>query len=215
MENIKVYIKQNDINNYLLKHKDDETLKYKEALFLNYLEESEYDTEEKREMLGINLDSTTYNFQDYINNLKKKHSPTVKDISLILVPSLGLNSLYAGDINIGVNYIYNYARLLDDNANIEKVIKESIYRLRNISKEYYSRYEGVDYPIREIGVLNDTLGKYAKLRHIGIINYNGSDFSLIGKDRCEKELESYASIYGFDTVEIIKEYTKELKRNEI
>ena len=84
MENIKVYIKQNDINNYLLKHKDDETLKYKEALFLNYLEESEYDTEEKREMLGINLDSTTYNFQDYINNLKEKHSPTVKDISLIL-----------------------------------------------------------------------------------------------------------------------------------
>lgn len=215
MDNLNIYIKQKDVNKYLLRHKDEEQLKYREALFLNYLEESSYDTEEKREILGVDLDSTAYTFEEYISDLKKKHSPTVKDISLILVPALGLNSLYAGDINVGVNYIYNYARLLDDNANIEKVIKEAIYRLRNVSKEYYSRYENVDYPIREIGILNDTLGKYARLRHIGIINYNGSDFSLIGKDRCEKELESYGKIYGFDTVETIKEYTKELKREEI
>ena len=212
MKNLKINIKEDDIKNYLLKHKDDENIKYKEALFLKYLDDTSFDTEEKREILGVNIDSTTYNFNEYIANIKEKHSPSTEDISLILVPALGLNSLYAGDINISINYINNYARLLDDNANIEKVITESIYRLRNISKEYAKRHTGIDYPIREIGILNDTLGKYAKLRHMGIIDYNSSDFSLIGKERCEKELESYSKIYGFDTVETIKEYTKELKR---
>ena len=212
MKNLNIYIKEKDIKSYLLKHKNDKKIKYKEALFLKYLDDTEFDTEEKKEMANISIDSNAIDFNTYINCLKDKHSPTVEDICLILVPALGLNSLYAGDINISIDYINNYARLLDDNANMEKVVKESLYRLRNISKEYSLRHKGVDYPIREIGVLNDTLGRYAKLRHNGIIEYNGSDFSFIGKDRCEKELESYSNIYGYDTVEIIKEYTKELRR---
>lgn len=214
MENLRIFINSNDIKKYLLSHKDDKNLKYKEALFLKYLDDTNMYTKEKFEMGGIDTNNKELlTFEKYIELIKKSNNIETSDISLMLVPALGLNGLYTGDIDIGVKYIYNYARLLDENANMEKVIKEAIYRLRNYSKEYYNSMNKIDYPIKEIGIFNDTLGRYAKLRNIGVINYNGRDFSLIGKDRCEKELASYSEIYGSDAVEIIKDYTKELKKD--
>lgn len=195
MKNLKIY--EENIDKYLLENK--ENLKYKELLFIKYLEN--------------NKDDKYDSFNDYLNNIKEKHSPDINDICLILVPALGLNSLYTGDTNIDQNYINNYARLLDDNADMEKVLKETIYRLRNISIEYASNHNDIDYPIKQIGIFNDILRRYVKLRCMGIIGEKSNDFSLIGKDRCKKELEVYSDIYGNDTVEIIKEYTKELKRD--
>lgn len=212
MDNLKIYIDSKDIDKYLLNHKEDKKIKYKEALFIKYLKDISYN-EYGKKSLSLFLDPCPEDFDTYISRIKKKHSPDIEDISLILVPALGLNGLYTGDINVGINYINNYARLLDDSANMEKVIKETMYRLRNISKEYANNHNNIDYPIKQIGVFNDILGRYAKLRNLGIIDYNGSDFSLIGKDRCEKELENYTDVYGYNTVEIIKEYTKELKKD--
>ena len=213
MENLRIFINSNDIKKYLLSHKDDKNLKYKEALFLKYLDDTNMYTKEKFEMGGIDTNNKELlTFEKYIELIKKSNNIEVADISLMLVPALGLNGLYAGDIDIGVKYIYNYARLLDENANMEKVIKEAIYRLRNYSKEYYNSMNKIDYPIKEIGIFNDTLGRYVKLITLGLINFTGKDFSLIGKDRCEKELEIYSQIFGTEPVSIIREYVKNLKK---
>lgn len=212
MENLNLYVEYEDILNYFLHHKEEKNLKYKEALFIKYLEDNSFNDYEKKEKIGLHIDFPCDNFETYINNLKEKHNPDISDISLILVPALGLNKLYTGDTNTKLNYINNYTGLLDDSADIEKVITETIYRLRDISDEYTNNHSDIDYPIKQIGIFNDTLERYVILRKKGIIDYN-NDFSLIGIDRCNKELDIYKDIYGSDTIETIKEYTKELKRN--
>ena len=222
MNNLKLYINDKDIDKYLLLHKNDETIKDKEALFLKYLSDTDDKTFEKTEMylaktsdkLGfyekhniINL----FTFKEYLEIIKEGKFIDINDICLMLVPALGLNSLYVGDIKIGLRYINNFSYLLD--IDTISLVKDAVYRLRRYSKEYdnnLDKYE-LDLDIKRIGVFNDTLGNYARLRHIGIIDYTGDDFSLIGKERCEKELEEYANIYGNEPIEIIKEYVKELK----
>lgn len=211
MENFEIYIKSNDISNYMLEHK--ENLKYKEALFIKYLEDNAKDDYEKKQKIGLHINYPCDNFDTYLRKLRNKDNLDISDISLILVPALGLNNLYTGDVNNDDNYINNYARLLDDNADMEKVLMEAIYHLKNISNEYSNSLNDIDSSIKQLATFNETLRKYIKLRKIGIIESNNNDFSLIGKDRCNKELDIYTTIYGFYTVNIIKNYTKELKRN--
>lgn len=214
MENLKIYIKSSDIKKYMLLNSD--KLKYKEALFLRYLDDTDKNTKEKYEMINIDAcGRDLFSFDKYLYIISENHIIQTADIALMLVPALGLNSLFTGDINIDSSSICNFASLLDYNAGMEKVIKEAIERLRFYSKEYANSKNEIDYPIKEIGIFNDILGMYVKLRNYGIIAFNGSDFSLIGKNRCMEELDSYSNIYGAEPVEIIKEYAKELKEGHI
>ena len=223
MNNLKLYINNKDVDNYLLLHKNDERFKYKEALFLKYLADTDNKTFEKAEMyLAKSNDKlgfyekfnvrNLFSFKKYLDLVNEGRFIDINDICLMLVPALGLNSLYVGDIKIGLRYINNFSYLLD--IDTVSLVKDAVYKLRRYSKEYdnnLDKYE-LDLDIKRIGVFNDTLGNYARLRHIGIIDYTGDDFSLIGKERCEKELEEYANIYGDKPVEIIKDYVKELKK---
>ena len=42
MDNLKIYIDSKDIDKYLLNHKEDKKIKYKEALFIKYLKDISY-----------------------------------------------------------------------------------------------------------------------------------------------------------------------------
>ena len=216
-----INITEEDKNKYLIAHKKDSDIKYREALFLKYLDDTDDKTLEKVEMYLKKLDDKSefykknnvtdlFNFRRYLELIRSCRNIDVYDISLMLVPALGLNNLFIGDIKISSDYINNFSYLLDMNAIL--LVEGAIYRLRNYSKEYdRSCSGGMDKSIKNIGIFNDTLGNYVRLRNLGIIEYN-YDFSFIGKDRCEIELYEYSEIYGKEPVEIIKEYAKELKK---
>lgn len=219
---MKINVTQEDIDKYMLAHKSDIDIKYKEALFLKYLDDTDDKTLEKVEMYVKKLDDKSefykktnvtdlFNFKKYLELISSCRNIDVYDISLMLVPALGLNNLYVGDIEIESNYINNFSYLLDMNTIL--LVEGAIFRLRNYSKEYdRSCTGGMDKSIKNIGVFNDTLGNYVRLRDLGVIDYPNDDFTLIGKDRCEVELYEYSEIYGKEPVEIIKEYAKELKK---
>ena len=59
MENIKCEITEQDIREYLKKHKNDETIKYREAMFVKYIRERQVITCESLEIL-----MQKYNFED-------------------------------------------------------------------------------------------------------------------------------------------------------
>ena len=223
MRNLKIYINDKDVDKYLLLHKNDSNFKYKEALFLKYLDDTDDKTFEKTEMLLSKSNDklgfyerhnvkNLFSFEKYLELTSAGKFIDIKDICIMLVPALGLNSLYTGDIKIGLRYINNFSYLLD--VDTTSLIQEAVFRLRRYSKEYDNNLDKseIDLNLKRIGIFNDTLGNYARLRHLGIIDYREDDFSLIGKDRCNQELEMYSQIFGSEPVEIIKEYAKELKK---
>ena len=218
---MQININKQDIDKYMLIHKNDGNIKYREALFLKYLNDTDNKTFEKAEMYLKKIKDKEefyrcydvfelFNFNKYIELISSCRNIDIYDISLMLVPALGQQELYAGDIKIGYKYIQNFSYLLD--MDTVSLINGAVYSLRNYSKEYDNSYiSKIDLDIKRIGILNDTLGNYVRLRKLGIIEHREDDFTLIGKERCEKELEKYSEIYGEEQVEIIKEYAKRLK----
>jgi len=223
MENLKVYITNDDIKKYLLIHKEDENIKYKEVLFLKYLNDTDYRTLEKFDMYLRHVKDRKsfyekynildlFTFDKYVSIISQYHNIELEDIMLMLIPILELNDLFISDINKDNSYINNYSYLLNPVIKIEDFINELIFNLKGLSKEYKNSAGKniVDLNIKRIAVFNDILDDYINLHEAGIINSN-DNFSLIGKERCEQEIASYSEIYGNRPIEIIESYVKEIK----
>lgn len=203
MENIKFEITEKDIKEYLKEHKDDEDIKYKEAMFIKYIKEQEILTKEKIEMLmkKYNLENVSISgIYDYDNHgiLKRQSLQTftsyldginnldISGVCHILIPTLGFYDEYRSDYQlIGVPYIGLNALSIKLIGTIPEDIK---VQLTSAIEDYY------------------TVGKIDKIH-----NHNHSTLINIrmGKEHCRKELQEYEEIYGEEPVKIIRKSIRE------
>lgn len=204
MINVNFEITERDIQEYLKKHKEDESIKYREAMFVKYMKEQEGITCEALEILAKKYNwedrviSGTYQY-DYLGVLKQESLPNfnsylngiqnldISGICHILIPTLGYYyDEYREDYQlIGVPYIGLNALSMKLIGTIPENINE---QLTTAIEDYY------------------TVGKIDKFHY-----HNRSAFINIrmGRDHCRKELQEYSSIYGEEPIKIIRKKIRE------
>ena len=201
MENIKFEINEQDIREYLKKYENDEAIKYKEAMFVKYMRANQ----EKitKESLVILMEK--YNFKDsrvdgiyYIDNhrglksnnlfdfgsyLKSIKKLDISGICHILIPALGYYN---------ASEFYNRIFYSIANGVVEKM------KMNDIMFEFILKKAIEDYCISDLISINSEKHQKFTLKKI----------NLMEKNRCEKELIEYSSIYGKTKVKQICDIVK-------
>lgn len=198
MENIKFEITKQDIKEYLKQHKDDESIKFKEAMFVKYMREQESLTKESLEILmcmyngedikpsGIYMecprstDKMFYELPDFNKYLKQIENLDISGICHILIPTITYYNENKPSIPIGVinNYLrelaYKFNICVDD--NLGAIVRNTIINYR----------------------ICDELGVAEDLDFIPFIIPFKMD-----KEQSEKRLQEYVNIYGKEKVKVI------------
>ncbi len=198
MENIKFEITEQDIREYLKKHKNDEAIKYREAMFVKYIRERQVITCESLEILmqkynfeddridgiyhrdnyGILKSESLINFSSYLDGI---NDLDISGICHILIPTLGYYDTASKNFSLITNEI---AKELEINGrNFDEALRTAIdnYCVSDLINIYYEEHFGF------------TLEK----------------ISLMKKNRCRKELMEYSHIYGEDNVKQIRKIIRE------
>ena len=198
MENIKCEITEQDIREYLKKHKNDEAIKYREAMFVKYIRERQVITCESLEILmqkynfeddridgiyhrdnyGILKSESLINFSSYLDGI---NNLDISGICHFLIPTLGYYDTASKNFSLITNEI---AKELEINGrNFDEALITAIdnYCVSDLINIYYEEHFGF------------TLER----------------ISLMKKNRCRKELMEYSHIYGEDNVKQIRKIIKE------
>lgn len=198
MENIKCEITEQDIREYLKKHKNDEAIKYREAMFVKYIRERRVITCESLEILmqkynfeddridgiyhrdnyGILKSESLINFSSYLDGI---NNLDISGICHILIPTLGYYDTDSKNFSLITNEI---AKELEINGrNFDEALRTAIdnYCVSDLINIY--REEHFCFTLERI--------------------------SLMKKNRCRKELMEYSHIYGEDNVKQIRKIIKE------
>lgn len=194
MEKINFEITKDDVKNYLKRHENDQNIKYKEALFVQYIKNQKKLTKEAMEILmwkyndefvsPVEINSSSCNifhevpsFDSYLNNIKNLD---ISGICHILIPSFG------------------YYEYMDPCYScLEKIPSKLLGTTDQKQNDYL------------VGAINDyyLLGKVDKVMFSDILL--AIDIKMSRK-MCEMELQTYSLIYGEDSVKKIKNLVKEL-----
>lgn len=198
MENIKCEITEQDIREYLKKHKNDEAIKYREAMFVKYIRERQVITCESLEILmqkynfeddridgiyhkdnyGILKSESLINFSSYLDGI---NNLDISGICHILIPTLGYYDTASKNFSLITNEI---AKELEINGrNFDEALRTAI--------DNYC--------------VSDLINIYDE-EHFG---FTLERISLMKKNRCRKELMEYSHIYGEDNVKQIRKIIKE------
>ena len=198
MENIKFEITEQDIREYLKKHKNDEAIKYREAMFVKYIRERQVITCESLEILmqkynfeddridgiyhrdnyGILKSESLINFSSYLDGI---NNLDISGICHILIPTLGYYDTASKNFSLITNEI---AKELEINGrNFDEALRTAI--------DNYC--------------VSDLINIYDE-EHFG---FTLERISLMKKNRCRKELMEYSQIYGEDNVKQIRKIIKE------
>ena len=198
MENIKCEITEQDIREYLKKHKNDEAIKYREAMFVKYIRERQVITCESLEILmqkynfeddridgiyhrdnyGILKSESLINFSSYLDGI---NNLDISGICHILIPTLGYYDTASKNFSLITNEI---AKELEINGrNFDEALRTAI--------DNYC--------------VSDLINIYDE-EHFG---FTLERISLMKKNRCRKELMEYSQIYGEDNVKQIRKIIKE------
>lgn len=198
MENIKCEITEQDIREYLKKHKNDEAIKYREAMFVKYIRERRIITCESLEILmqkynfeddridgiyhrdnyGILKSESLINFSSYLDGI---NNLDISGICHILIPTLGYYDTASKNFSLITNEI---AKELEINGrNFDEALRTAI--------DNYC--------------VSDLINIYRE-EHFG---FTLERISLMKKNRCRKELMEYSHIYGEDNVKQIRKIIKE------
>ena len=198
MENIKFEITEPDIREYLKKHRNDEAIKYREAMFVKYMREHQEITCETLEILmqkynfeddridgiyhrdnyGILKSESLINFSSYLDGI---NNLDISGICHILIPTLGYYDTASKNFSLITNEI---AKELEINGrNFDEALRTAIdnYCVSDLINTYYEEHFGF------------TLER----------------ISLMKKNRCRKELMEYSHIYGEDNVKQIRKIIRE------
>ena len=198
MEEIKFEINEQDIREYLKKHRNDEAIKYREAMFVKYIRERQVITCESLEILmqkynfeddridgiyhkdnyGILKSESLINFSSYLDGI---NDLDISGICHILIPTLGYYDTASKNFSLITNEI---AKELEINGrNFDEALRTAIdnYCVSDLINIYYEEHFGF------------TLER----------------ISLMKKNRCRKELMEYSHIYGEDNVKQIRKIIKE------
>lgn len=205
MENIKFEITEEDIKGYLKAHKDDEAIKYKEAMFVKYLKENGIITRESLEILMKKYNSIsvpivgTFAHYDKHNNflqnpldsfslyLKYIKNLDISGICHILIPTLGYYGIGKNEykllkpLNLGMNALsYNLTKKRPD-------INTMKFELRRACEDY------------ELAGKISLDPSYSTKCNVNI---------HMGREHCRKELLEYSFIYGEEPVDEIRKYIR-------
>lgn len=198
MEKIEFEITEPDIREYLKQHKNDEAIKYKEAMFVKYMREHQEITCESLEILmqkynwvtdridgiyhrdnyGILKSESLINFSSYLDGI---NNLDISGICHILIPTLGYYDTASKNFSLITNEI---AKELEINGrNFDEALRTAI--------DNYC--------------VSDLINIYRE-EHFG---FTLERISLMKKNRCRKELMEYSHIYGEDNVKQIRKIIKE------
>lgn len=195
MENIKFEITEQDIINYLQKHKSDPSVKYKEAMFVKYLKENGMFTREMFEILLEKSNNKKYLIGEYSyfdNGIFNETAMPTFDYYLEGIKKLDLSGIC--HIMIPTLTYYNIANkrlhvLNELGCLVEKMKFETSESITNVR--------------------NDTVENYTIAYGKKIENWcSWTDFNF-SKEASRKMLQEYVSIYGEEPVKIIKKIIKE------
>ena len=198
MENIKFEITEPDIREYLKKHRNDEAIKYREAMFVKYMREHQEITCESLEILmqkynfeddridgiyhrdnyGILKSESLINFSSYLDGI---NNLDISGICHILIPTLGYYDTASKNFSLITNEI---AKELEINGrNFDEALRTAIdnYCVSDLINIY--REEHFSFTLERI--------------------------SLMKKNRCRKELMEYSHIYGEDNFKQIRKIIRE------
>ena len=217
MEEIKFEINEQDIREYLKKHRNDEAIKYREAMFVKYMREHQEMTCESLEILmkkynlgdkkingiyhgdefGILKSEPLSDFRYYLDDFSYSDDITYIDVSgicHILIPAVG----YYQNIK-GYRFIENpcyklHYGLGDLSMKLLNTVPKDINDQLALALDDYCTLGKVEYTYTNIG-------------------HSGYVYSIrMGKDTCRHELEEYSHIYGEEPVKQIRKIMRESER---
>lgn len=171
-------------------------IKYCEALFIRYLNEKREITLEQLDMLarkyhlGINIFSRTFNFSEYIRNIKFDKNSVFE----VLIPTHALLNYRGYHLSYGINLIdeLNEKLIAYEKANDASGFKQKI-DISNSNQTYPSCYENV-------------------LENHKIAGLLWNDCVMMDNEYAEKVLEKQKEMYGEEVVDIIKTHVKSIHK---
>ena len=211
MEEIKFEINEQDIREYLKKHRNDEAIKYREAMFVKYMREHQEMTKESLEILMKKYNCVTnkadgiYFYDDYdrMRSLPFKTFDSYLDgitnldvsgMCRILIPTVG----YYENIK-GYRFIENPCYKLHDGLG-----DLSMKLLNTVPKDINDQ---LALALDDYCVTGKVEYTYTNIGHSGYV------YSIrMGKDTCRHELEEYSYIYGEEPVKQIRKIMRERVR---
>lgn len=196
MENVKFEIKPSDIQEYLKQHKEDEFIKYREAMFVKYMKESNIITQESLEILmkKYNWDErmiegtySVYDERGYIRQLLPSFHSYLDNIS---------NLDISGICHIMIPMLSYY--------NIDKSRSFSLYAELGdlVRKMEFEHNESINY------IEKDTYENYVIAYSRDIFRFFEGTHIYFSQEKSRKIIQEYASIYGEEPVKQIRKIIK-------
>ena len=203
MGEIKFEINEQDIREYLKKHRNDESIKYKEALFMRYMREHQEITKESLEILmkKYNLSDNridgiyfyddydrarSISFETFASYLDGINNLDISGICHIFIPTVG----YYQNVK-GYRFIENpcyelHDGLSDLSMKLLNTVPKDINNQLKLALDDYCAVGKVEYTYTNIG-------------------HSEYVYSIrMGKSSCSHELEEYSYIYGEESVKQIR-----------
>lgn len=195
MKNIKFEITERDIQEYLKQHKQDESIKYREAMFVKYMKEQQEITCESLEIL-----MKKNNWEDRIINgtYQYDRSGVLKQESLPNFTSY-LNGIY----NLDLSGICHITIPVLTYYNVNKIQQNIIKQLENLAFEF--KLEPLNLGFIEV----DAIENYAIAYGNEIFRYNNGINLYLSKEKSSKLIQGYTSIYGEEPVKQIRKIIRE------
>lgn len=200
MQDINFKITEQDIVDYLIRHKNDCVIKNKEAMFVKYMKESNITTQESLEILmkKYNLDERiihgTYSYDNF-NILKRESLSSFHDY-LVDINNLDISGIC--HIMIPILSYYN-GREWYQNFRCHQVLS-SICKQLNITASFEIRDDAIT-DMKE----NYLLG----FGDAYVYREEKDTYFKFSKDKSSKMIQEYARIYGEEPVKQIRKIIRE------
>lgn len=203
MKAINYEINEDDIRKYLHEHRKSELLKYKEALFVDYIKNTKGLTKEKIDILikKYNISNCDVNTLCFLSDNAKTGVVLLEEFSdhLSKVSRLDINGICHMLIPIIKNNGY-------DSINRDK-IKIRLYRdclLHDFGFTYASRDKIND-------CVDNAIDNYSVANKVKATLDN--DILLLSKNNSQLEMKSYSELYGKDVVKTINNHVNLLYKD--
>lgn len=198
MENIKFEITYQDIRKYLERHKNDENIKHREAMFVKYMKEHQEITQESLEILMCMYNNENIKVSGIY--MECPHSPYKMFYEL---PNF--NKYLSGIKNLDISGICHIMVPMLSYYNTDKSRTFSMYgELQHIvTKMKFQRDVSIDY------IEKDTYENYAIAYNNEIFRYFNDINFYFSKEESRKMIQEYSCIYGEEPVKQIRKIIRE------
>lgn len=197
-------ITEQDIKEYLKRHKEDENIKYREAMFVKYMREQEGITCESLEIL-----TKKYNWEDRVINgtYQYDHLGILKQESLPNFNSY-LNGIHNLDIS-GIchimvpiaAYYYPYKYYARMNPHPKQMLSLLVNKMNIVDEDTNDNHL--------YSVTYDTIDNYSVTFKNKVCRDSYGIFISLSQEKSRRMIQEYSSIYGEEPVKQIRKIIRE------